>query len=600
MGLAEIVRKYGALLEPRAKRRFLALCATAAFAGLLETAAIASILPFLAMLASPELADSDARVAPLIALLGGQDQPETVARLGTAVLLILVVANAFSSLVTWLLLRFANRQGHALSLRLLASYLSKPYMFYLDRHTAELQKNVFGEVQRVTAGVLIPAAQIAARLAVVVLISTLLVLIDPAMAMVVAVVLGGAYTALYRFARAKLHDAGRISVEAGTQRARHAMEALTGAKEIKLLGCEAEFLRRFEQPSLGWADAQTTAQALGQLPRYAVETVAFSLILVLAIYLLGAGRGSGQILPLLGLYAFAGYRLMPALQLIFAGFASIRASHPALDAVLRDLPRADSVPPKSEAPPGERLALRGAVELVAVRYQYPGENGWTLQPITLRIPKNASVALVGATGCGKTTLVDLLMGLLRPSGGTLRVDGIDIDDRNVRAWQRSIGHVPQYIFLCDDTIARNIALGLPDGEIDMARVETAAQLARLHEFVASLPRGYDTMVGERGVRLSGGQRQRIGIARALYSDPDLLVFDEATSALDSVTESALLESLEGLAGYKTLVLVAHRITTVRRCDRVFVMDRGQIVESGSYEELVAREGRFHALAASGT
>ena len=600
MGLAEIVRKYGALLEPRAKRRFLALCATAAFAGLLETAAIASILPFLAMLASPELADSDARVAPLIALLGGQDQPETVARLGTAVLLILIVANAFSSLVTWLLLRFANRQGHALSLRLLASYLSKPYIFYLDRHTAELQKNVFGEVQRVTAGVLIPAAQIAARLAVVVLISALLVLIDPAMAMVVAVVLGGAYTALYRFARSKLHDAGRISVEAGTQRARHAMEALTGAKEIKLLGCEAEFLRRFEQPSLGWADAQTTAQALGQLPRYAVETVAFSLILVLAIYLLGAGRGSGQILPLLGLYAFAGYRLMPALQLIFAGVATMRASHASLEAVLRDLPRADSVPPKSESAPGERMTLRSAVELVAVRYQYPAESGWTLQPITLRIPKNASVALVGATGCGKTTLVDLLMGLLRPSGGTLRVDGIDIDDRNVRAWQRSIGHVPQYIFLCDDTIARNIALGLPDGEIDVARVETAAQLARLHEFVASLPRGYDTMVGERGVRLSGGQRQRIGIARALYSDPDLLVFDEATSALDSVTESALLESLEGLAGYKTLVLVAHRISTVRRCDRVFVMDRGQIVESGSYEELVAREGRFHALAASGT
>jgi ABC-type multidrug transport system fused ATPase/permease subunit len=264
------------------------------------------------------------------------------------------------------------------------------------------------------------------------------------------------------------------------------------------------------------------------------------------------------------------------------------------------LPRADPDLPKTESTPGERMALRSAVELVAVRYQYPGENSWTLQPVTLRIPKNASLALVGATGCGKTTLVDLLMGLLRPSGGSLRVDGVDIDDRNVRAWQRSIGHVPQHIFLCDDTIGRNIALGLPDGEIDLARVETAAQLARLHEFVAGLPRGYDTMVGERGVRLSGGQRQRIGIARALYSDPDLLVFDEATSALDSLTESALLESLEGLAGNRTIVLVAHRITTVRRCDRVFVMDRGQIVESGTYEELMAREGRFHALAASGT
>lgn len=596
----EVLRKYASLLEPRARRRFLALCGMAVVAGFLETVAVASIMPFLATLAGQEIVSSDPRLAPLYALLGGESQSQILAYLGGIVLLILVVANAVSALTTWLMLRFANRQGHALSVRLLASYLAKPYVFYLDRHTAELQKNVLSEVQRVTAGVLIPASQVVTRLSAAIFLSALLLLVNPLMALVVAAALAGAYAILYKVARVTLHRAGRTSVEAGTQRARHAMEALTGAKEIKLLGCEAQFLRRFAQPSLGWADAQTTAQALGQLPRYAVETVAFSLILVLAIYLLGASRGTAQILPLLGLYAFAGYRLMPALQQIFAGFASIRASHPALDAVLGDLPRADPDPPKTESTPGERMALRSAVELVAVRYQYPGENSWTLQPVTLRIPKNASLALVGATGCGKTTLVDLLMGLLRPSGGSLRVDGVDIDDRNVRAWQRSIGHVPQHIFLCDDTIGRNIALGLPDGEIDLARVETAAQLARLHEFVAGLPRGYDTMVGERGVRLSGGQRQRIGIARALYSDPDLLVFDEATSALDSLTESALLESLEGLAGNRTIVLVAHRITTVRRCDRVFVMDRGQIVESGTYEELMAREGRFHALAASGT
>ncbi|MEX1109503.1 MAG: ABC transporter ATP-binding protein [Dongiaceae bacterium] len=597
MSPLELLRRCSALLAPRAQRQFLALCAAAAVAGLLEAAAVAAIVPFLAMLASPELAGSDARLARLIAWVGGQSQAETVARLGGAVLLILVVTNSFSSLATWLLLRFANRQGHALSLRLLASYLSQPYVFYLDRHTAELQKNVFGEVQRVTAGVLLPAAQIATRLAVVVFISALLVLVDPVMALVVAMALGGAYAALYAFARAALQRAGRISVEAGTQRARHAIEALTGAKEIKLLGREAEFLRRFEQPSLSWADAQTTAQAIGQLPRYAVETVAFGLILVLAIYLLGTGRGTDQILPLLGLYAFAGYRLMPALQQIFAGFASMRASHAALDAVLADLPRADSPPQKREAP-GEPIPVRNAIELVDVRYQYPGESAWTLQAVSLRIPKNASVALVGATGCGKTTVVDLLMGLLRPAGGSLRVDGTNIDDRNVRAWQRNIGHVPQQIFLCDDTIARNIALGLPDSKIDMARVETAAQLARLHEFVASLPGGYDTMVGERGVRLSGGQRQRIGIARALYSDPDLLVLDEATSALDNVTENAVFEALQGLAGRKTIVMVAHRLSTVRGCDLICVMEQGRIVERGRYEELMGSSQRFRKLAAS--
>ena len=215
--------------------------------------------------------------------------------------------------------------------------------------------------------------------------------------------------------------------------------------------------------------------------------------------------------------------------------------------------------------------------------------------------KKQLVALVGATGCGKTTVVDLLMGLLHPTAGCLRVDGLEIDARNVRGWQRSIGHVPQQIFLCDDTIARNIALGLPDAEIDRARVERAARLARLHEFVTSLPRGYDTPVGDRGIRLSGGQRQRIGIARALYGDPDLLVLDEATSALDNVTENAVFEALQALAGSKTIVMVAHRLSTVRACEQILVMEQGRIVERGTYDELMGTSHRFRELAsAAGT
>jgi ABC-type multidrug transport system fused ATPase/permease subunit len=216
--------------------------------------------------------------------------------------------------------------------------------------------------------------------------------------------------------------------------------------------------------------------------------------------------------------------------------------------------------------------------------------------VNLRIPRNASVALVGATGCGKTTVVDLLMGLLRPTGGCLRVDGVEIGEHNVRAWQGSIGHVPQQIFLCDDTIARNIALGLPDGELDQMRVEQAARIARLHHFVVGLSNGYNTVIGDRGIRLSGGQRQRIGIARALYDDPDLLVLDEATSALDNVTENAVFEALQALAGQKTIVMVAHRLTTVRGCDLICVMEQGRIVERGSYDALMGTSQRFRELA----
>jgi ABC-type multidrug transport system fused ATPase/permease subunit len=598
MKLPEIIRRYGVLLDPGARRPFYALSAMAVAAAFLEMLAVASIVPFLAAVANPGRIASDARLAVLQAFLGTGSQVEFLAYLGGIVLLVLIVANATAATTTWLLLRFANRQGHALSVRMLATYLAKPYEFYLGRHTADLQKNVFGEVFRVTGGIFIPTVQIVAKLCVVILISTLLVLVNPVLAMIVAGVLGVGYLILYRIVRVTLHRAGRISVEAGTLRARIGIESLTGAKEIKLLGREKAFLDQFQAPSLRWADAQTKAQALSHLPRYAVETVALSLILLLAIYLLGKGSGISELLPVLGLYAFAGYRLMPALQQVFAGFAAIRNNQASLDAVMADLqPRAELLAASGEAPRRARIPIKESVELVNVRYQYPGAAAWTLQPISLRIPKNSSVALVGATGCGKTTVVDLLMGLLPPTEGRLRVDGVEIDAHNVREWQRSIGHVPQQIFLCDDTIARNIALGLPGGELDRARVEQAARIARLHDFVVgSLPKGYDTVVGERGIRLSGGQRQRIGIARALYTDPDLLVLDEATSALDNVTENAVFEALQALAGQKTVVMVAHRLSTVRGCDLICVMEYGRIVERGSYEELMSSSQRFRALA----
>jgi ABC-type bacteriocin/lantibiotic exporter with double-glycine peptidase domain len=598
-----IRRNFRLLLDARARRQFNLLCVMAVLAGFLEMLAVTSIMPFLATLASPALATSDPRLARLYVLLGVATPTRFLAYLGGIVLFVLVVANAFSALTTWLMLRFANRQGHTLSVRMLATYLGKPYVFYLNHHVAELQKNVFTEVFRVTHGIFIPVVQIVAKLNLTLFLCAVLVLINPVVALVVALVLGSAYAILYKVARATLHAAGRVSVEAGTLRTTLGVESLAGAKEIKLLAREKDFLKRFEKPSLRWADTHTASQALSLLPRYAVETVAFGLILLLAIYMLGKGGSMADLLPLLGMYTFAGYRLMPALHQIFAGFAQMRATQASLDAVLADLqPQAEAREATSSASGDARIAINDYVELADVRYQYPGETTWALQPVNLRIPKNASIGVVGATGSGKTTVVDLLMGLLPPLAGSLRVDGVVIDGRNVRRWQRSIGHVPQQIFLCDDTIARNIALGVPDEQIDIAQIERAARLARLHDFVVGeLPMGYQTMVGDRGIRLSGGQRQRIGIARALYRDPDLLVLDEATSALDNVTENAVFEALQALAGRKTIVMVAHRLTTVRGCDVIYLMEQGRIVERGTYDELMGSSPRFRALAtATGT
>jgi ATP-binding cassette, subfamily B, bacterial PglK len=595
--MLELLRKYAELLPEKARRQVAWLCLLAAATAVLETAGVASVIPFLTLLAQPDLATTDPRIAAVVGWFGANRPAHSLAVLGGLALVVLVATNAFSAFVTLLMLRFANRQGHQLAVRLFEMYLRQPYTFHLHRHSAELERNVMVEAQRVTTGALAPAIQMVARALVILLMLALLVAADPALAGVVALVLGVGYVVVFGVAQKALHAAGQESVVAGGAYWKHSHEALTGVKEIKLLGREAEIMRRFDALALRSVDAYAKAQAFATLPRYAVETVAFGFVLVAAIYLLATEGTVQQVLPLLGLYAFAGYRLMPAMHQVFEGWVALRFSAASLDVVLRDLEMERAQPPGA-VPAGGRLSLRSEVALRDIAYQYPHAAAPAVRGISINIRKNSSVAFVGPTGCGKTTVVDLLMGLLPPAEGALLVDRTAITGAEVTRWQRAIGHVPQQIFLVDDSIARNIALGIADEQIDMAQVELAARLARVHDFVAGLPRGYGTGVGERGVRLSGGERQRIGIARALYHGPDILVLDEATSALDKVTENAFLEALQGLAGRMTIVMVAHRLSTVQACDAIYVMEQGRIVEHGSYGELIASSERFRGLAAT--
>jgi ATP-binding cassette, subfamily B, bacterial PglK len=591
----DMLRKYSALLPPAARRQVFWLCVLAAITGVLETAGVASVLPFLTVLAQPDLATTNPRLAAIVGFFGASRPSEHLAVMGGFALAVLVLTNAFSALVTLLMLRFANHQGHRLAVRLFELYLRQPYTFHLHRHTAELQRNVLLEVQRITTGALAPGVHMIARSFVIVFMLALLVAADPVLAAVVALVLGIGYLAVFGLAQKVLHAAGRESLEAGTVQAKHSQESLSGVKEIKLLGREREFVARFDALSLRSANAYAKAQAFATLPRYAVETVAFGFVLVVAIYLLATAGSVQQVLPLLGLYAFAGYRLMPAMHQVFDGWAALRFGAPALDAVLRDLALETGQTGRGE---GARTPLQREVALRDVAYRYPGAADWAVRGISVAIRKNTSVAFVGPTGCGKTTVIDVLMGLLPPGQGALTVDGGIVEAAAVASWQRAVGHVPQHIFLLDDSVTRNIALGVPDDQVDRRRVERAARLARVHDFVQALPLRYDTIIGERGARLSGGERQRIGIARALYHDPELLVLDEATSALDSATESAVLEALQELAGVKTIVMVAHRLSTVRGCDAIYIMERGRVVEHGRYAQLMESSERFRLLAAS--
>jgi ABC-type multidrug transport system fused ATPase/permease subunit len=443
--------------------------------------------------------------------------------------------------------------------------------------------------------VIVPAMQVVAKSIAAVAVMLLLCFIDPLLAVLTGIVLGGSYSLTYLATRRQQRLIGRQRLAANKDRFEILAEVFGGIKEIKLLGREEEIVRRFEAPSYRFAISAVRNAIAAQLPRFGLEAIAFGGIVLMVLYLLGTGQRFQEILPILGLYAFAGYRLMPALQQIFLAVTTIRFNVAALEHLLEDLPSVPAEPlEERSAPP---VPLRESIRLEGVTFCYPTAKAPLFSGLDLEIRAGTSVGFVGATGSGKSTLVDLVLGLLRPDQGRIVVDGVALTDENVRGWQRTIGYVPQAIFLANDTVARNIAFGLPDEEIDFGAVVRAAEAAAIDSFVEhELPEGYSTVVGERGVRLSGGQRQRIGIARALYRDPQVIVFDEATSSLDTVTEEVILQSIAGLARTRTILAVAHRLSTVRSCDRILFLEAGKIVATGTYDQLLTSSPGFRALA----
>ena len=383
-------------------------------------------------------------------------------------------------------------------------------------------------------------------------------------------------------------------------RYRTASEALGGIKVVKLLNRETDYRDRFSVVARDFALAQASSNSLGQLPRYGIEAVAFGGIILLALGLLLQYRNStdgalAHVLPLLGFYAFAGYRILPAVQGIYQALTQMRYGVNSLEAVSADLALARGAPELS-ATNAAPLSFTREVALRSLSFRYPRAGTPSLDAVSLTVPAGSTLGIVGTTGAGKTTLVDLFLGLLTPDQGEIVVDGVAVTAANMRAWQADLGYVPQDIFLIDASVTANIALGVPPEQVDQARVRDAARMAQILDFIeTSLPDGFASTVGERGVRLSGGQRQRIGIARALYTNPGIIVFDEATSALDNLTEQEVVKAIGSLSGTKTILLIAHRISTVRNCDQILVLDRGQMAGLGSYDDLYRDNPAFRRL-----
>ena len=601
----QILRIFFNLLTPREKRNLgLLFVAVVIMAGL-EVVSVASIMPFLSVAADPASVQENVYLSWVYETLGFTDTNSFLIALGLAALVAMVVSNAFIIFTTWALYRYAWDRNHTLSYRLLKSYLNRPYEYFLTRNSSELGKNILEEVKEVVNEMLVQALKGGSKAVVALFIIGFLVFIDPQVALIVALVLGAAYGSIYVAIKGRLDIYGEKRVALNSQRYQVVSEAFGGIKEVKLSGKESAFLDQYKDPSKWYSRLQARYRVLKLAPRYLLEVVAFGGIILIAVYLIAVQDSVQQVIPMLGLYAFAGYRLMPALQKGFTGIASIRFNIAALNAV-RDGLKNTPVSPKlryerngKEAGASKTIALEDQLILDNVSFAYPDAEEPAIKNLSLEIPAHTTVGFVGKTGSGKTTAVDLILGLLHPQQGTISVDGVSLREENLRSWKENIGYVPQHIYLSDDTIVHNIAFGVPEDEIDIDAVKDAARRAHIFDFVdGKLPNKWDALVGERGVKLSGGQQQRIGIARALYHNPSVLVFDEATSALDQATEASVMEAIYELEGDHTTIMIAHRLSTVKRADNIVMLERGRKVGEGSYDELSDRNSQFKEMAFS--
>jgi ABC-type multidrug transport system fused ATPase/permease subunit len=548
---------------------------------LVEIVSIASFLPFLAALTSQEQGVGHRVMAWLMDSVNLDSSTEALKFWGVLTFVLLLLSMAMRVFTLFRESRFVQMQRHRLSSRLLAAYLAQPYSYFLQHHNSAIVKTILGEVDIFVDRVLTPMSTVISSMTI--LLGTFLLLVAvAAMPTLVAALIGlMIYFFVFRAISGKARSLGKQRFKANKERFELITEVFGAIKAIKVLGCEKAYFERYAESSLMVSRTFAGNSLLGQIPRYIIEAFAFGGVILLAVFLTltqqaGPVAAGGSVIPLLGIFALAGYRMLPAAQAVYRGLAEIRFSAAVIETLKQELPVHQVTLPLTETDAPHMM--QSEFELRGVTYTYEGAQQSSLSDINLTIKRGSSIGIVGRTGSGKTTLIDVILGLLTPDKGDILIDGTPQKPGEQRHWQRNIGYVPQEILLTDSSIAENIALGFELESIDMDKIEYVARLARLHDFISSeLSQGYLTSVGERGVRLSGGQRQRIGIARALYTDPSILLFDEATSALDVSTESELMDVLKSFSGIKTLIIVAHRMKTVAACDLIVTMGKGRVV-----------------------
>ena len=579
------------LLNRKQQRKLLGLQALSVVMALSTLVGLAPVLPFFSALADPQALTRYRGLSFLYQLFHFSDPQQFIVALGVFFVAGTVIANSVNLLGSLAIDRFAFQVGEAFHNALFDEYLHRSYGFHASTNSSLLSSNVLHETGRITTGILRYGLILVTQIVTIALIVVSMLLLNPAVAGLTIVGLGASYGVVYALARGKLRREGLLVSREYAKRTRIVNESLGAIKELILLRAQKLFVSQFERTGELIAKAVVNTFAISQTPRYVLECATVCVLVALALYSSGAGRGAGPWIAQLSFMGLAVYRLLPSLQQAFLAVVRIRADRAALDSVVRDLQQTlardgrDDLEPVNDSiwrgRPAREIVLRDLV------FQPSMNRPPVLANLTLRIPAGAVIGLIGVNGSGKTTLVDVLSGLLVPQAGEVEIDGIALSQANRGHWQSTIAYVPQNVFICDCTVAENVALGVAADRIDRERVHTALRLARLDEYVAGLPLGYDEPLGERGVRMSGGQRQRLGIARALYRDASLLIMDEPTSALDGEAEREIIDMLVAQRAYKTIVLIAHRLESLRHCDRVYELSGGRIVRSMTYDELSA-------------
>ena len=592
------------LLEKYQQKKIIYLQILILLTACMEVLSLFAIAPFMSILADYEVINKEGYISDLYNYLEFQSPKDFLFFFALFFLCILFISNLIHMVTIWIVSINSIKMGTTLGNRLFSFYLNQKWLFHVKSNSAQLINKIAQESDRITLGIIQPAMLINAKLAVSVFLIVAMIIYNPFVALIVGLILGISYVIIFLYVKNSVMRNGKIV--SSTQEARYKLmsEGFGGIKEVLISGRQNFFTFNFKKNSNQWADAVGKNQAIGQLPRYIVELITFSIIVGFVIYLTSKGEENNfrTLFPVLSIYALGGLKLLPAFQSIFVYLTAIKANINAYENIKENLIEAknqDLKPRIKDFKKSIEMNLNNELVFKNVNFKYlhdKKKDSFNLVNLNFSIKKNETIGIVGRSGSGKSTIIDLIAGLILPDKGEILIDKKKVTEDNKFFWQKNISLVSQSIYLADSSIKENIAFGIPYNEIDNKKINETIEKSQISDFINQLPNGMDTIIGERGVQLSGGQRQRIGIARSLYYQSNLIIFDEATSSLDGLTEEAVIKSINNIQNIKTVVIVAHRLASVKNCHRIYFIDKGKIIDSGTFDELINKNESFRKMA----